>query len=148
MTDTQAQNLHIEEDARSTGTCDCCGHETVSLSGFVSDGAAPLAAYFVAYTSGQPDHGAEFTFITGDWANEATAKDRYVIVLLHFPGRGFMIDSDVATKKANMRELASNFLDRDDIVGSDFADKLFGMVDAVYTRDSRLDELRNWKPDA
>jgi hypothetical protein len=115
------------------------------LSGFISDATQSLAAYIIAYTNGNPEHGAEFTFMVGKWGEGAMAQDRFVIVLHHFPERGFMIDSDIAEKKSNMRELASNFLSREDIIGSDFADSLFGMVDAVYMKDSRLDEIRNWK---
>lgn len=142
------QNLLIEEDGRSTGRCECCQNETISLSGFVSTETESLAAYFIAYTNGQPKHGAEFTFVVGKWGDAAMAKDRFVIVMHHFPEQGFMIDSDIVEKKSNMQELASNFLNRDDIIGSKFADTLFSMVDAVYMKDSRLDEIRNWKADA
>ena len=146
--DQNWQNLLVEEEGRSTGVCDCCQNETISLSGFVSTEAESLAAYFIAYTNGQPEHGAEFTFVVGNWSEDAMAKDRFVIVLHHFPEKGFMLDSDFAEKKANMRELASNFLNREDIIGSEFADTLFSIVDAVYMKDSRLDEMRNWKADA
>jgi len=146
--DQNKQSLNIEEDGRSTGVCDCCQNETISLSGFVSTDTESLAAYFIAFTNGQPDHGAEFTFILGKWNAEAMAKDRFVIVMHHFPEKGFMIDSDIAEKKSGMKELASNFLNREDIIGSKFADTLFSIVDAVYTKDSRLDEIRNWKADA
>jgi len=142
------QSLLVEEDGRSTGLCDCCQNETISLSGFVSTESESLAAYFIAYTNGQPDHGAEFTFVVGKWGEEAMAKDRFVIVMHHFPEKGFMIDRNIEEKKANMRELASNFLNREDIIGSRFADTLFSIVDAVYMKDSRLDEMRNWKADA
>jgi len=142
------ETLKIEEDGRSTGTCECCGNQTISVSGFISDQNQSLAAYFVAYTNGQPEHGAEFTFVVGNWSEGAMAHDRFVIVLHHFPERGFMIDSDIAEKKANLRELASNFLSRDDIFGSEFAEPLFKMVDAAYMKDTRLDEIRNWKADA
>jgi len=141
-------NLLIEEDGRSTGLCDCCQNKTISLSGFVSTDTESLAAYFIAYTNGQPKHGAEFTFVVGKWGDEAMAKDRFVIVMHHFPEQGFMIDSDIAEKKSNMRDLASNFLNRDDIIGSKFADTLFSIVDAVYMKDSRIDVIRNWKANA
>ena len=146
--DQNWQNLLVEEEGRSTGVCDCCQNETISLSGFVSTETESLAAYFIAYTNGQPEHGAEFTFVVGKWGEDAMAKDRFVIVMHHFPEKGFMLDSDFAEKKANMRELASNFLNREDIIGSKFADTLFSIVDAVYMKDSRLDEMRNWKADA
>ena len=142
------QSLLVEEDGRSTGLCDCCQNETISLSGFVSTESESLAAYFIAYTNGQPDHGAEFTFVVGKWGEEAMAQERFVIVMHHFPEKGFMIDRNIEEKKANMRELASNFLNREDIIGSRFADTLFSIVDAVYMKDSRLDEMRNWKADA
>ncbi|MBL1435623.1 MAG: hypothetical protein COB08_005430 [Rhodobacteraceae bacterium] len=95
-----------------------------------------------------PEHGAEFTIISGQWGEGTTADDRYVIVLDFWPSSGFSIAESCSERKGMITSSASNFMDRDAIIGTEFAERLFSIVDAVHMKDSRLDKIRNWKSDA
>ena len=77
------QALDVETSGASEGHCDCCGTATRRVWGFVSNAGQALAAYFVGWTLGRPDHGAHFELILGRWGEAAGADQRAWVVLDH-----------------------------------------------------------------
>lgn len=144
----QWEDFSLEQSDQSGGHCDCCGKETVRVNGDVFHGEEFVSIYTVAWTKGQRSHGAEFSFIFGGWGEGTTPMDRSVILLdfycSHERGFGFGIADDVLQRRGNLKEFASNSLDRDALIGSPFASYLFAVSDAVYMKETRLDELRKW----
>ncbi len=142
------EDLILEEESFSLGICECCQNETASVTGFLYDKFDNWVAYNVCYTKGVPDHGAEFTLITGQWGEGSSPNDRYVIVLDYYPNSGFMVAENCFERKGQIVSAATNFVDRDGVIGTDFASTLFMIVDAVYMKETRLNEIRNWKTHA
>jgi hypothetical protein len=48
------------EDQRTFGPCECCGNMTQRVWGYVNQGDATIAAYFVEWTPGHVQNPANF----------------------------------------------------------------------------------------
>lgn len=51
---------------------------------------------------------------------------------------------DAKARIASGSELASTTLARSDVIGTPLAPQVFAVVDAVYERDPRLAEIKQW----
>lgn len=140
-----APRFRIEQNnSRDFGACSCCGGTSRTVSGFVTSDEAPVAAYFVQWTLGRPDHGANFDFILGKWGEGARREDRCAVSLLYrITDRGpeFMV-IDAEGRPAAGSELVGRALGRDQVVGTDLAKQVFAVADVVYGEDGRLAEIR------
>jgi hypothetical protein len=66
------------------GPCACCGNSSRCVWGFIHAPVGTLASYFVHWTLNRvPDHGANFDLILGNWGDDATADDRYLVSLAY-----------------------------------------------------------------
>lgn len=126
------------------GPCACCGGTIRRVWGYIHYGDAALAAYFVTWTGGQAArHGANWDFVVGAWGQGTTAEDRVAISLAMRMTDGapeFMV-IDAEGREMAAPEVAGKALDREEAVGSRLADAVFGMVDAIWAGDKRLEEL-------
>ena len=136
--------LRVEPtDSNDTGVCECCGNRSRVVGGFVYRDEEPAAAYFVHWTLGRPDHGANFDFILGRWGEGTGPGDRSVASLVYGlmeNGPPFMV-VDAAGRPAADSAIASRFLRREDVIGTAAAGELFAFVDAVWLQDGRIGEL-------
>jgi len=137
--------LEIEQGGDAeTGVCDCCGHKSCSVWGFVWQGEATVAAYVVHWTMGHvPEHGANFDLILTGWGDNTNASDRWAVSLsyrLLDSGPGFMV-IDADTRDFAKDEIVTRALKREDVVGQPFSERIFAVCDAVLTQDDRLEEL-------
>ena len=125
-------------------SCDCCGNASRTVWGFIRRRQEPVAAYFVRWAIGRPEHGANFDLILGEWGDGTSAQDRVAISLLFRQTddvTGFMI-GDAAGTAAGTSDLAGSALTRDQVVGTPLAQLSFDIVDAIWLQDLRIDEVR------
>lgn len=119
------------------------GTPVASPGGFVYNGDEPVAAYYVHWTLGRPDHGATFDFVLGRWGAGTTAADRSVVSLSYRvtdQGPQFTV-TDAAGRPAADGQIASLALRRDQVIGTPLAPEVFALVDAVWLQDERIREL-------
>lgn len=138
--------FQVEQSGGSTGHCDCCGTTTKRVWGIVERDGIAVAAYFVGWTVGKPDHGATFDLILGEWGEGATAQNRSAVALDFRANDGshqFMV-VDAKMRITSGSDLADRALARSDVIGNSLAPQVFAVVDAVYFGDQALDELRQW----
>jgi hypothetical protein len=137
-----AQYVIESADEGRFGPCSCCGGETRRVWGYVRYGDAALAAYFVTWIEGQLDrHGANWDFVMGTWGEGAAAGDRVAVALaMRMTGQGpeFMV-IDAAGRDMAGPELAGKAMARDELLGTQLAEAVFGMVDAIWAEDGRLE---------
>src|SRR5690349_11745131 len=75
------RSFEVKQTGASSGHCDCCGTTTKRVWGLVNKDGSAIAAYFVCWTTGKPDHGAAFDLILGKWGDGTTREDRYAVGL-------------------------------------------------------------------
>jgi hypothetical protein len=138
--------LYVMQTGQNTGHCDCCGTATRRVWGFVSCEGVTVAAYFVGWTIGRPDHGAAFDLIFGAWGDGAKPETRAAIALDFrvVDGTPQYMVVDAEGRPPASSDLVANALARVDVIGSPLAAQVFEIVDAVYLGDATLDELRRW----
>ncbi|HEV8486964.1 MAG TPA: hypothetical protein VGV87_25690 [Blastocatellia bacterium] len=143
-----ADELTVEPDGSSDiDSCDCCGNASKSVWGFIRKRQEPVAAYFVGWAVGHPEHGANFDLILGEWGDGTSAQDRVAVSLSYrrtADGDGFMI-VDAASSTTGKSDLVGCALTRDQVVGTPLAQLSFDIVDAIWLQDLRIDEVRRIK---
>jgi len=143
---TDWTRFSIETSEEKHTLCDCCGSVTRRVWGYIEDEAATVAAYFVTWTVGKPDHNASVDLIVGKWGESAGRDDRCG-VSLEFSASGnppgLRVSEEVEPSISNS-ELVGSVLGRDAIIGSEAATIVFAMADAVFVNDPRIDEVRRW----
>lgn len=133
--------------ALETTTCDCCGDptQTVSSDLFLGDDLASL--YWVTWTPGKPDHRAAFRLVFGPWGDGADPSGRALALADYFideeRGGSFWVRDD-ATALIRKDSAVRAALSRADIVGVLFGMTFFAILDAIFMKDPRLDEIRRW----
>jgi hypothetical protein len=124
--------------------CECCGRNSRTISGFVYQGEAASAAYFVHCTlAGVKRFGANFDLILGKWGDGTSAQDRCAVSLeyrLLDNGPALMIIS-AKTRPVGNSELASRALTREEVVGNPISKEVFAIADTILAQDSRISEL-------
>lgn len=141
-----AAAFDVEQTGQSSGQCDCCGTTTQRVWGFVSRGGGAVAAYFVGWTIGRPDHGAAFDLIVGAWGEGTTSAARSAVALDFrvIDGTPQYMVVDAKDRPAASSDLVGKALTRADVIGTPLAAQVFEIVDAVYLSDPTVDELRRW----
>lgn len=144
------QNLSLEPTgSKDFGPCECCGNMSRTIWGFViAPNNESIAAYFVQWTTNNSDHGANFDLILGEWGESAKVENRNAVSLvykvLNHQGSFMVIDSH-ERPFAKDNELVSNFLLREQIIGSPIAKEVFTVVDSVFAFEPRIQEIREWQ---
>lgn len=130
--------------SRDFGPCECCGTNSRSVWGTVSRDGGAEAAYFVHWTLGEArQRGATFRVVLGKWGDRTTRDDRFSVALelrLTDHGPQFMV-RDSQPRPGEQDDLAGRYLRRDEVIGMPLAERVFSLVDLVWTRDSRIEEL-------
>jgi hypothetical protein len=138
--------ITIEPDGTSDhGPCNCCGNMSRTVWGFLYDAGRPLAAYYVHWTLGRIDHGANFDLVTGAWGEQSSPQDRTVVAVAFrwmSSGPQFMIIDAQERPVAKSGSLAASAKRRDEVIGTPLASNLFAMLDAILLGDDRISELR------
>jgi hypothetical protein len=122
--------------------CSCCGGQRRRIWGYVHDGEAALAAYFLLWTVGQvPTHGARLDLILGDWADGTTPENRFAVSLEYRrddSATGFaVIDADDSRST-----VASRSLRREEVVDTEIAKAATAIAEAILAADPRTAEIQ------
>ena len=124
-------------------SCECCGHRSQVISGWLEDEQGTLAAYLAHWTEGKPDHGANFDFIVGQWGNAASPANRKAVsVFYRRSDNGFIIIDAESRPFATRQALFSRALKRQDVFGTELAQEIFQFLDAIWLQDSRIGDIR------
>src|SRR5690349_18733931 len=121
------------------GVCPCCGTDTACTRGTVREGPTQIARYFIKWTVGTPSHGMVWLLSLPE-----VVGGRAVAVSLRysFEQNSFMVrhhDDEPWTSD----ELAGfgDLLDRDDVIDTPIADRVFAVVDDVWLSDPYLQDF-------
>ena len=131
-----------------TGPCECCGNMSRTVWGYLLDEGATIAVYYVHWTLGRIDHGANFDLVIGQWGENSTAKDRSVVAVAYRLMEGapqFMVIDAINRPVAKSGTLANAAMRRDQVIGTPLAPRVFEMLDAVWLGDKRIAELTGKK---
>jgi hypothetical protein len=126
------------------GPCKCCGNMSRRVWGFLVDGGATVAVYYVHWTIGRVDHGASINLIIGRWGAETTRDDRAAVAVAFRIVQGepqFMVVDAASRSEAKTSSLAANALQRTQVIGTPVAQRIFAMLDAIWLSDNRISEL-------
>jgi hypothetical protein len=128
------------------GPCSCCGNMSRTVWGFVHSLESAVAAYFVQWTRNGPDHGASIDLIIGKWGEGTSNEDRQAVSVEYrvFGGKGSLMVIDAANRPVSESSAAGQALRRDQVIGTPLADDVFAIVDAVFAKEPRLEEVRSW----
>lgn len=128
----------------SLGSCDCCGNQSKTIWGDLSDSSGTKAVYFVQWTADQPRHLPNFDLVLGPSGSGATPSDRVLVSLLYQPrpgGGSFMVVSGHG-RRADDRGLCARALERAEVLGSPLAKEVFSLVDSLWLTEPRIEEVR------
>jgi hypothetical protein len=140
------QKLDVEPaDSNDQGPCSCCGNMSRTVWGFVHSPDETIAAYFVQWTLNKPEHRAIFDLILGQWGEE-TKHNRQAISMEYriFDGQGSFMVIDASTRETANSELVGVALNREQVIGKSIVERAFSIVDAIFMKDERIEEIRNW----
>lgn len=128
----------------SSGTCDCCGSVSKTIWGGLSSDEAAVAAYFVQWTVGAPEHDANIDLIVGAWGEKTSPRDRFLVSVLYRPATGggsFMV-VDAQSRLARKSDLCGRAMFRAEVVGTPLAPEVYALLDALWLGDPRVAEVR------
>ena len=139
------RSFEVETTGSRNGSCECCGTTTNRVWGFVHRNDETVAAFFVTWTQGKPDHGAKFDLILGKWGDSATLDDRYSVALDFrvIDGSPQFMVVDALGRLTLEQPLVGRTLQRSDVIGTPLAPQVFAIVDAIYISDIAR-EVRQW----
>src|SRR5215468_11817086 len=110
----QLETITLEAGgSHDSGRCECCGNMTRRVWGYLYDHDVPTAAYYVTWTAGRIDHGANFDLVLGKWGEGASPKDRsFVAAEFRWvpSGRSFMVIDAEGRPLATPGDLADKAL--------------------------------------
>jgi hypothetical protein len=139
---TEPASFVVEKLDESSGHCDCCGHESRCVWGFVSQNDATIAAYWMHWTVDHlADHGAHLDLIIGRWGEDTSSDHRAAVSLEHRQqpdGSPALMVIDPADSAAAKSDLAATALSREEVIGTPLAKQVFDIVDAIYSQDDRF----------
>jgi hypothetical protein len=133
--------LMVEPDGESTlGACPDCGHATRSVWGYVSDARGARAAYFIRWTEGHLDRGAELAISIGAWGVGATPAQRLCFGFECRMGSdrpGFMV-VDAAELLWGQEAFLGAMLTRESALAHPTCKEVFAILDRLVEDDPRF----------
>jgi hypothetical protein len=133
--------LSIEPAGEKTfGVCSDCGSATRSVWGYVSNPEGARAAYFIRWTDGHLERGAQLVISIGAWGEEAKPADRLCFAFECRMGTdrpGFMAVDAAALPWAEGDFLGVK-LSREGALGHPVRDEVFGILDQLVEHDLRF----------
>ena len=105
----QVADLVVDPDGESSGHCECCGHVTRRIWGYIAKDDICVALYYVRWTVDHLEHDPLFELVLGPWGEGTEAVDRYCVAMLYrLSVRSFMvIDAhEMKSEKARLQTVA------------------------------------------
>ena len=128
--------------ANQLPSCECCGHPTQLVRGFVYRKNTARAVYLVRWKLGST-HDAEVALLVGDWCDADQSSRRMVGLRLRQTSDGpafTVVDAD-ASRWDNSPELGAP-MSAKEVTGTDFGREVNEILDAVGAIDGRLHQWR------
>ena len=95
-------------DMEDTGPCECCGHMSRNVSGFVHHDGQPEAMYIVQWArDGVLGHGANFDFVVGPWGDDTKPADRDEVIGTPIAKHVFALSDEVWLQDARIAEVTT-----------------------------------------
>jgi hypothetical protein len=128
----------------SSGHCDCCGRQSKTIWGDLSDTAGTKAIYFVQWTVGGPEHLPNVDLVLGPWGEGSEPTDRMLVSLAYQPrqGGGSLMIVNGEGRRADDRRVCGRALVREEVIGLPLASEVFLLVDALWLTEPRISEIR------
>lgn len=139
-----AQFTAEPDGSHDHGPCPCCGSTSRTVWGYLTGDGRTAGVYYVHWTVGRVDHGANFDIVIGRWGEGSSPADRSNIAVafrLMPEGPQFMVVDAGGRPLARRGSLAANSLRRDQVIGTPVATEVFAMLDAIWVQDHRICEL-------
>ena len=131
----------LEPAGQSTGVCECCGHESRTVWGYVSSQQTAQCAYFVHWTRGKPDHYPNIDLLIE--ASDAMGHRSRVLVSWIYSSEhyAFMV-VDSAARPVASTELCAHALSRSDVLADErLLAEARRVLDTICAHDERIREL-------
>lgn len=134
--------LSVEPTGESHGHCDCCGKVSRTIWGYVHEGEKTVAAYFVHWTVGSPEHLPNLDFLIGTWGDDQI-NDRVLSSWLYSQAHDSFMITDAAVRPAASSSLCSHALSREETLARpELKAVAASCLDAVWLQDKRIAEIR------
>src|SRR5258708_10971922 len=139
------QDIQVQPDkSKDFGPCECCGAMSRTVWGYLSEGGASRAVYYVQWTLGQvPRHGANIDLLMGEWGDGTTPDQRVAVSLVYRVGqRGpewASIDADHRPHAGS--GLAAQAIKGRHVMGNPVAADAYAFMHAILGQDPRVREL-------
>ena len=124
-----------------THTCDCCGHTTHTINGYIYADGNAYATYYARWTELQPEHGMTLLISIGGWGDDDTSERVAVALECRVVNRapGFRVN-EPDTSPWWGRPIFGRVLSRDEALGSDLRPAFFAIADELAFHDPRIHE--------
>lgn len=136
-----AQKLIVEPDGEAIHEpCADCGHSTRSVWGYISDERGARAVYFIRWTEGHLERGAQLIVSIGAWGDGARPQDRRCVGIECRMGDdrpGFMVVDATDLPWAHEEFLGAK-LSRDVALADPIATEVFAMLDRLVDDEPRF----------
>ena len=110
--------------------CDCCGSKTQKVTGTAYLDVESEALYIGRWTVGQPEHGMAFLILPN-------GVGAFVSLLYSFENESFMVVGEDGTDWY-LGEHSMPILDRDEVIGTPLAGKVFEFIDEIWLHDKAV----------
>jgi hypothetical protein len=132
------------DGTKDFGPCECCGHDSRKVWGFVYRDGDAHAIYYVEWTlGGVAQHGAYFDIVLGEFGGASRVSDR-TAVSLEFrhtdKGPGFML-IDASSRPIASNSLVGKAMSREQALDTPISVEAFNIVDAIWLQDPRIAEI-------
>ncbi len=133
--------LTIEPDGAAVhGACPDCGRNTRSVWGYISNQAGARAVYFIRWTDGHLERGAQVIVSIGAWGTGALASNRTAFGLecrVDATGPSFML-VDAENLPWGTEEFLGTKLTRATALSHPLKPEIFEILDELVVRDPRF----------
>jgi len=131
-----------QQKLEDTGPCECCGDMTRAARARVRLHGEPHATYEVHWTGGKiRDHGAHFYVVLGGWGEGINSAEGVAVALQYRADKGGFRVIDAAGTMLTDEPRAGRPLQREEVVGTPLAEKVFELVDAIWLLDENIAEV-------
>ena len=121
------------------GVCPCCGSDTACTRGEVENEGQRIARYLIKWTVGDPSHGMGWLISLPE---KKSGSEVSISLGYSFEHGSFMV-RNVGDYQWNANDLKGfgDMLDRDEVIGTPLAKRVFAIVDDIWSTDSYVQDF-------
>jgi hypothetical protein len=128
------------EPPRQSGTCECCGGRTTSLTRFVYKNGDAFAIYYARFSDNHPERLVLAAVSIGEWGEGSVPAQRIAFALqLRTGSENYeVMVCDAATSPWCASDLLGPMLDREAALAHPLIDEVFHITDHALVEDEPL----------